>query len=122
MIGAYWPSNGSSLSTIDYSKLNMGVIQYFLKHTVSMKDKCGRTKDFHHILCDVKWFISHPESHWFGTSAVITHAFEEGVSPTRFMPVQRIACRCAHAIMTLDLPHGNEKVFVAIPIVRNFHC
>lgn len=77
VIGAYWPSNGSSLSTIDYSKLNIGVIQYFLKHTMSMKDKCGRTKDFHHILCDVKWFISHPESHWFGTSTVIAHAFEK---------------------------------------------
>lgn len=87
-----------------------------------MKDNCGQTKELHHVLCYVKWFISHPESHWFGTSAVVTHTLEEANSPVCFIPVQRIACRCAHAKTTLEFPHGNENVLVAIPIARNFHC
>ena len=36
VIGAYWPSKGSS-STTDYTKLQIGVIQYFAKHTVVLK-------------------------------------------------------------------------------------
>lgn len=44
VIGAYWPSRGLSPSTIDYTQLNIGVTQYYLKHIVSMKDNCRKTK------------------------------------------------------------------------------
>lgn len=38
VIVAYWPSTGHSLATIDYTHYRVGVIQYFLKHTVTFQD------------------------------------------------------------------------------------
>ena len=120
VIGAYWPSKGS-LATTDHTKLRIGTIQYFLKHNVVMKDDGEESKELCHILCYIKWFIPHPHCNWFGTSAVVTTPMSEVESPLCFMPVQRIAFRCAHAFLKLDLPCGNEEVFVAIPLVRDFH-
>ena len=58
---------------------------------------------------------------WFDSSAIVSIPMSEVESPLCFMPVQRIACRCTHASLKLDLPCGNEEVFVAIPLVGDFN-
>ena len=36
VIAAYWPGTGSSLATIDLTQKRIGVIQYFLTHSVEL--------------------------------------------------------------------------------------
>ena len=121
VIGAYWPSKGSTLSSIDYTQLQIGTIQHFLEHKITLKDDSGTSVELCHLFCYVKWFISHPQRNWFGTSAIVTDLSQEADYPLMFMPVQRIVCRCAHASMSLDFPTGKEQVMIAIPLTRHFH-
>ena len=114
VIGAYWPSKGSTLSSIDYTQLQIGTIQHFLEHKITLKDDSGTSVELCHLFCYVKWFISYPQRNWFGTS--VTDLSQEADFPLMFMPVQRIVCRCAHASMSLDFPTGKEQVMIAIHI------
>ena len=98
VIGAYWPSKGSTLSNINYTHLQIGTIQYFLEHKITLKDDSDTSVELCHLFCYVKWSVSHPQRNWFGASAIVTNLSQEADFPLMFMPVQRIVCRCAHAI------------------------
>ena len=65
--------------------------------------------------------MPHSRRDWFGTSAIVSDLSEEADCTFRYMPVQRIVCRCAHASMTLDFPTGKEEVMIAIPLTRHFY-
>ena len=90
VIVAYWPNKGSSLATIDNTKLQAGTVQYFMEHKIIIKDDDGTTTELPHILCFINWFVSHPQHSWYGQSAVVTHTLEEVPSPMQYMPIQRI--------------------------------
>ena len=105
VIAAYWPTKETLTSTI-YSQLWIGTIQHFVEHKVTLKENSGTLSELNHLFCYVKWFIPHSQRDWFGTSAIVSDLFQEADCPFRYMPVQRIVCRCAHASMTLDFPTG----------------
>ena len=39
----------------------------------------------------------------------------------KVLPVQRIACRAAHAVMPVDFGHIRESVFVSCPLPIHFY-
>lgn len=119
VIGAFWPSEGS-VSSIDYTRLQIGIIQYFIEHKVVLKEEGGSSLEQTCLLCCVKWFKPHPEHNYFGNSVIVAQHLEATESPMRYMPVQRIACRCAYMFTQLQFSSSTEDVTIAIPIVRNF--
>ena len=120
VIGAYWPHEGSTLECIDYTKLQIGTIQNFIEHKITVKDNDGTKLEINHLLCYVKWLIPHPEYNWFGNSVVVSYLSESNNGATNYMPIQRVVCRCAHTSMELE-SSGTEQVHVAIPLVRNYY-
>lgn len=120
VIAAYWPSKGT-LSSVSYSQLQIGTIQHFVEQRVTFKESNGTLTELNHLFCHVKWFMPHSQRDWFGASAIVSDLSPEADCPFRYMPVQRIVCRCAHASMSLDLPTGKEQVMIAIPLTRHFH-
>jgi len=90
VIVAYWPNKGSSLATIDYAKLQVATVQYFMEHKITIKDDDGITTELPHILCFINWFVSHPQHSWYSQLAVVTHTLKEVPSPMQYMPIQRI--------------------------------
>ena len=44
VIMAYWPGNGNSLSSIDYARMRVGVVQYFLSSSVVVSDEHSTEK------------------------------------------------------------------------------
>ena len=116
-IMAYWPGNGSCLMNIDYSVCRVGVIQYFLKHTITV---VGDPAPRSFALCYVKWKQKHPCFDFFGKSATISSTLDEVESVCSYMPAQRIAYRCTYGEMSVDFGHIRELVFVASPVALKF--
>lgn len=72
VIGAYWPSEGS-LSAIDYTRLQIGIIQYFIEHKVVFKEESGSSLEQNCLLCCVKWLKPHSEHNYFGSSVIVVN-------------------------------------------------
>lgn len=119
VVMAYWPSKGNSLSSIDYSKFQVGVIQYFLRHKIYFnEDNINNTE---HIFAFIKWKKLHQEYDWYGASAIICENEFESCSPCSYLPVQRIHYRCAHVTMPVNNSDIISKVFIACPIPLKYY-
>jgi len=84
-IMAYWPGSGNNLTNIDYSVCRVGVIQYFLKHTIKI---LGDSEPRSFALCYIKWKQTHPDFDFFGKSAVVSSTMNEVDNVCSYMPVQ----------------------------------
>ena len=115
---AFWPGYGSTLTGIDYSRMTVGVVQYFIKHTISLKDVAN---DIEHVFAYVKWKKKHEEVDYYGISASVCVNDCEPYSICNFIPVQRIAAKCAFCLIKLKCRNGIEElVFVACPVPIKF--
>ena len=112
VIMAYWPSTGTSLMSIDYTRYSVGTIDYFVKHRVKFEES---QED--HLFCYVKWKQSHPFFDWYGQLATISSTTNAIQGACCFMPFQRIAYRCASAELCIDF----DSVFVACPINLKYY-
>ena len=117
VVMAYWPETGSSLEYIDYTKCHVGIIQYFLRHAVTFapREDCEQP-----LFCFIRWKQPHPSYDWFGNSAMVTSLTCEPLSACCYMPVQRIAYRCAHGNFSVKFDSDTETVFVVSPIKMKF--
>lgn len=121
VIVAYWPSSGNTLSNITYSHKSVGVIQYFIKHQVKLKDSdTSETVSVQHIFAYVMWKQEHIQKDWFGISAIISQTLNEAPSLCSFLPVQRINAVCAYCTLNISFDELTEEVFVAIPLTTKF--
>ena len=69
VIMAYWPSRGSSLNNIYFCTMQVGVVQYFIRHILSYHES-NEKKEEKHIFAYVRWKERHPHYNWFGVSAL----------------------------------------------------
>ena len=114
VIMAYWYSTGNSLECIDYSKCQVGIIQYFIKHTIKFSGSTNKEDHF------INWKKNHYQYDWFGKSAVVSSVLNETNDVCCFVPIQQIAYRCACGTVSVDFHTFNEKIFVASPISINY--
>ena len=63
----------------------------------------------------------HEYSNLFGCSAMVCVDLFESPDACCYLPVQRIACCVAHAVMPIDFGHYKESVFVAVPLPVNYY-
>ena len=101
---AFWPSRGTTLSSIDYERKNVGVVQYFVRHSVHFKRE-SRIDVLEHVFSYVKWKKVHPDHDFYGRSAIVSENMFELPSIYSFLPAQRIACHAAHTVMRVNLGH-----------------
>lgn len=120
VIMAYWPTRGSVLSNIDYSRMKVGRVQYFIRHQAIFVDSDGSIKESQHIFACVSWKQSHPHLDWFGISATVCLNMNEAFSMCSFLPVQRIHAVCAHSILDIEINGPKENVFIAVPVPMKF--
>jgi hypothetical protein len=113
---AYWPGRGDDLTRIDNSSMRVGVVQYYFRHRAEVcreNERLTVNMDYAYVL----WKQKHPNQHWFGHSATICFNTFEPSSPCNFIPVQRIAKKCAFCTLMLEvMPNIRENLFVASPI------
>ena len=61
----------------------------------------------------VRWKQFHPYKTWYGASATVCIDMFEEQRSCRFLPVQRIACRCAYIVLPVTFGDMVETVFIA---------
>ena len=118
VIMAYWPTRGEDLNVIDNSSMHVGVVQYYFRHCAEVCNKENQEcTTLHTDFAYVLWKQSHPNQHWFGHSATVCFNTFEPSSACNFIPVQRIANKCAFCVLSLELiPNIRENLFVASPV------
>ena len=105
------------VSTIDYSRKRIGIVQYYLRHSIIIRKVDGTDEHaVEHIFACVIWKQRHPNEEWFGISATICLNSNEPSSMCTYIPIQRIHDLCAHCSLKLNIRGYNESVFVAVPI------
>ena len=114
VVMAYWPSRQQNLD-IDYSTMQVGVVQYFVRHKICVKDTANKMASEYHLFAYVKWKELHRNFDWFGAAATVCEVATEFCC-SNFLPVQRIARRCAHVTMSVNFGDITENVFIACPI------
>ena len=99
-----------------------GEIQYFLRHTVVVKNG-DETHKVTHILAFVLWYKLHPQcKDYFGLSSQVCLQHYEDCSAASFMPVSRISHRCAASKVKYNLGTiGSESVVIVAPLERQFN-
>ena len=114
VIAAYWPGSGSSLRSADYTQKRIGVVQYFIHHSVEfyVHHAGGETEKLQHLFCYVYWKKQHPNANWFGISAVVCDDCFESPEACCFIPIQRITNKCAFAKQNVKLDSYEDSVFV----------
>jgi len=70
VIMAFWPSKGNTLNNIDYSQMQVGVVQFFMRHMLSYSNGGDLIKE-ERIFAYVLWKQMHPHFNWYGVSATV---------------------------------------------------
>jgi hypothetical protein len=115
---AFWPGRGDDLSTIDYSRMRVGVVQFFLKNSVVLcNEDMSSERNKEQLMVCVYWKQKHPVEEWFGISATVCVNMFEPTSACNFIPAQCLAKKCAHCMLdNTDICGSRETVFVACPM------
>lgn len=117
VIMAYWPGSGEDLANIDYSRMRVGIVQYYFRHHAVICDQNNEKSTIDIEFAYVLWKQKHPNQEWFGNSATVCFEMFEPLSSCNFIPVQRIARKCAFCVLNLEIiPNIRENVFVACPV------
>ena len=120
VIMAFWCDHDSTVQNINYNRMCVGIVQYFLKHKLFYTLQDGQTKKEDHIFAFVYWKHLHENHDWFGSSATVCTNMFEPCTACCFLPVQRIAHRCAAIKMPVSFHGVVEDVFIACPIPLNY--
>ena len=120
VIAAHWPS----VFDIDCSgeaPVRIGVVTHFILHEIFICDSLeSKTSQIKHTLARVKWYMDHPCRDFFHSSIIVSATAFDNDSPASFMPVSRIAARCAAAKTTYSFDYGKDSIIVAIPMFKHF--
>lgn len=113
---AYWPGSGSSLHNINHTVCRVGIIKYFLEHTIIV----ANDNTLNHIFYYITWKQTHPFSDWYGKSTIVSSTLNEVEDVCCFMPIQRVAFRCCSGNLDVDFGDIHETVFVVSPVNIKF--
>ena len=115
-IMAYWPAENLS-DHLQSKELQVGMIQRFIKHKIKVI-KSNTEQEKVHIFCQVEWYMKHDKANWYGLSAILCRNITYGTAASSYIPIQRIAHRCAYGRLDIVIPphQFTERVLVAIPV------
>ena len=112
-IYAKWPVDNA-----DNGSYRAGRIEFFLKHDIVLK-KGEDEILIQPMLAFVSWYKMHPEINYFLTPVSLWSTDFEPMNTASFIPVNRIAARCAQAQIhfeCIERPYNNGQAIVIIPI------
>ena len=118
-ICASWLSDSLGLDTTSPTNKRPGCIKYFLKHRITIQMGSGEKITIQSLLACVRWYKRHPERLYIPLPVTLWYPEFEPLCAASFMPICRIANRCAQVEKHMDFPqrsYNNGKVIVIIPL------
>ena len=66
VIAAHWSGSGDNLAHIDYTRMRVGIVQYFIKHSLKAykQENDHETESLEHIFAYIDWKKCHPRASW----------------------------------------------------------
>ncbi len=92
-IVAHWPNQtGSDIDVNGTAPMRTGIVSSIFTHEVKLDES---SETMVHCIASVKWHMQHPRRDHFHISVIVSCNLLESPSPATFIPVSRIAGRCA---------------------------
>lgn len=120
----YYGFNGGIDHSNPITTPRFGQIQYFFQHSMNLagfiNDGSRTSKQMEHTFAKVKCYSRHPREHFISHPVkVLANEFEpEGAAS--FIPMSRIACRCAVTKTTIEFDYGTDSVTVVCPLFTRY--
>lgn len=110
---AYWAGiNGNILATCEH--LRVGVLQYFIRHTINVPTSVTQFKRVSHVFACVHWYQTHLRENWYHHRIIVASPDIDSCGPATFIPISRIFSSCAITSRTVMFDYGEDNVVVAI--------
>ena len=125
-VAAKWP-NVVNVDPYGDAPLRIAQVHYFIEHNAIVTQN-GERLSVNHILAKVSWYMDHPKRDHLHSTVTICSTNFDSVLCAPFMPVARIAGRCAIARTVMKFEYGEDVVNVVVPLLRNiplsslFYC
>lgn len=119
VIVAHWPHDSGDIDSTGTAQPRVGKITSFLTHIATLKTAANQEIVLTHCLSRMQWLQSHTQNDFFGPSVIVSTTIYDSFSPAAFMPVSRIAGRCAflnNLKYTFDC--GEDKICLAMPVFK----
>ena len=117
---AHWPN--TTCTGIDehvQCPMCVGIVSYFFQHEIRVKSRRSQSVNtINSMLAYMKWMENHPQRNNYIPMTIITSTTYSFDSCTSFIPISRIAGRCAVAEATATFDYGEDKVLVCIPLLK----
>lgn len=95
-----------------------GVVSSFIQHKVTVRTPSNENMTRVHILCRVQWLQQHPCKDTYIPSLIISSVLFDPPNCANFMPICRIAGRCAIAKTIASFDYGEDNVCVCVPLLK----
>ena len=96
-----------------------GYVRFFIKHNITLEKQNKDTLSVETLLAYIGWYKPHPEMNYLPSPVTLWYPECEPISASSFMPINRIACRCAQSESYMEFagrPHNNGSAVTIIPI------
>lgn len=117
-ICANWLGDSLSIDSVS-DNWRPGCIKYFFKHNVTIEKDSGEKESFQSLLAYVGWYKSHPEKNFIPSPVTLWWPEYEPLCAASFIPICRIASRCAQAKVYMEFtarPYNSGQTIVIIPL------
>ena len=118
-IAAHWLRRGLTIDLVGEEPLRIGIVTAFIRHKVDCAQSSQVTTTISHIFARVKWYMNHTHSNYLHPSVIVCANVFEPFSPASFIPLSRIAARCAVSTCDFTFDYGTDRVTFAIPMLKS---
>ena len=118
-VRAYWPSIGGSISST-CGQLRVGVVQYFVRHTVTLSSPQGKYEKVH-LFAFVHWYRVYLREKWFHPHIQVVSPDMEMNGPSLFLPISRIFGTCALISDNVHFDYGEDHVIISTLLSNKFY-
>ena len=98
--------------------MRVGQVHSYIEHNITLI-KDNKASSLPHVLARVSWYMEHPQRDYLHSTIIIcSNTFDSSTSAS-FIPVNRIAGRCAIATVVMKFRYGEDRVNIVVPLLKN---
>ena len=124
-IAAHWPGV-LDIDPNGEAPLRIGILTCFIQHkiriTPDLATPSQEISTLSHNLANVQWYMDHSHRDYLHPSIVISSTVFCNMSAASYMPVCRIAGRCAIAATSFMFDYGEDSINICVPLLKNCNC
>jgi hypothetical protein len=98
--------------------MRVGQVHSYIEHNITLI-KDNKASSLPHVLARVSWYMEHPQRHYLHSNIIICANTIDSTTSASFIPVNRIAGRCAIATVVIKFGYGEDRVNIVVPLLKN---